>query len=589
MCKLCPSLRKKGNWEHPQLPFFVGPFTIRFMLPLSQSTSTLSPVSSALDTMDEAAVRELAKVLLAQAAEHAKRVAGDAQELQMRQAKIDALTHEIRLLRRLRFGAKTEAMDSTQVKLFEEANAEDLAAAEQRLKTLIPDVGTPPADKGKPARKALPAHLPRTEIHHEPGDTTCTCGEQMKRIGQDVSERLDYVPGVFSVQRHIRGVWACQCCQCMRQQAMPAQIVDCGIPTASLLAHVLIAKYDDHLPLYRQCEIYSRAGVDLALSTLADWVGAAGVALAPIAQALKAQLLQSAVLHADESPVTVLGRKGKKHRGYIWAYASGEHEAHQAVVFQIKDSRSGLHAREFLRHEPDRPYLDTGQGAPDLVSRRPWSGHLVADAFAGYSALFEPADHAGMTCVGCWVHLRRNFFELHVASKSTLARQALDSIGELYAIEREIREQGLDIAGTTRVRQERAKPLLQALHAWLVAQRANITDNTPTAKAIDYATKRWASMIRYADDGRLPLDNNRIENQIRPWAVGRRNWMFAGSFAAAARAADIMTLIQSAKMNGIDPMAYLRDVLNRLPTHPYSRIAELLPTHWQPAAAATTR
>ena len=554
---------------------------MRFM-PLSQSISTVSPVSGALDTMDDAAVRELAKELLAQAAEHAKRVSGDAQELQLRQAKIDALTHEIRLLRRMRFGAKTEAMDSTQVKLFEEANAEDLGAAEQRLKALVPGLNTPPANKSRPARQALPAHLARTEIHHEPTDTTCKCGEPMKRIGEDISERLDYVPGVFSVQRHIRGVWACQCCQCMRQQAMPAQIIEAGVPTANLLAQVLIAKYDDHLPLYRQCEIYARAGVDIALSTLADWVGAAGVALAPIAQALKAQLLQSAVLHADESPVTVLGHKGKKHRGYIWAYASGEHEAHQAVVFQIKDSRSGLHAREFLRHEPDRPYLDTGQRAPDLVSRRPWSGHLVVDAFAGYSALFEPADHAGMTCVGCWVHLRRNFFELHAAAKSTLARQALDSIGELYAIEREIREQGLDIAGTTRMRQERAKPLLQALHAWLLAQRANITDNTPTAKAIDYATKRWASMVRYADDGRLPLDNNRIENQIRPWAVGRRNWLFAGSFAAAARAADIMTLIQSAKMNGIDPMAYLRDVLTRLPTHLNSRIAELLPTHWRP-------
>jgi len=555
-------------------------------MPLSQPTSTLAPVASVLATMGDAAVRELAQVLLAQAAEHAKRMAGDAQELQLRQAKIDALTHEIRMLRRMRFGATTEAMDSTQVKLFEEANAEDLGAAEQRLKALVPAVATPPAIKTRPARKALPPHLPRTEICHDPVDTTCKCGEPMKRIGEDVSERLDYVPGVFSVERHIRGVWACQCCQCMRQEAMPAQIIDSGIPTANLVAHVLIAKYDDHLPLYRQCEIYARAGVAIALSTLADWVGAAGVALAPIALALKVQLLQSAVLHADESPVTVLGHNGKKHRGYIWAYASGEHETHQAVVFQIKDSRSGLHAREFLRHEPDRPYADTGQGPPDPASPRRWGGHLVVDGFAGYSALFEPVGHASVTAVGCWVHLRRNFFELHAASKSTLARQALDSIGELYAIEREIREQALDIAATTRVRQERSRPLLQAFHAWLLAQRQSITDNTPTAKAIDYATKRWASMVRYADDGRLPLDNNRIENQIRPWAVGRKNWLFAGSFAAAARAADIMTLIQSAKMNGIDPMAYLRDVLTRLPTHPNSRIAELLPTHWRPTPGA---
>lgn len=553
-------------------------------MPLSQPASTLARDASALATMDDAAVRELAKVLLVQVADHAKRVAADTQELQLRQAKIDALTHEIRMLRRMRFGAKTEAMDAAQVKLFEEANAEDLSAAEQRLKALVPEVGTRPASKDKPNRKALPAHLPRTDIHHEPVDTTCKCGEPMKRIGQDVSERLDYVPGVFSVERHIRGVWACKCCQCMRQEAMPAQIIDAGIPTANLLAHVLIAKYDDHLPLYRQCEIYARAGVDIALSTLADWVGAAGVALAPIAQALKVQLLQSVVLHADESPVTVLDNKGKKHRGYIWAYASGEHEAHQAVVYQIRNSRSGLHAREFLRHEVDKAYLDTGQSPPGQSSHRQWSGHLVVDGYSGYSAMFEPVGHASMIAVGCWVHLRRNFFELHDSSKSTLALQALNGIGQLYGIEREIREQGLDIPGTTRVRQERAKPLLQALHAWLVAQRANITDGTPTAKAIDYATKRWTSMVRYADDGRLPLDNNRVENQIRPWAVGRRNWLFAGSFAAADRAADIMSLIQSAKLNGIDPMAYLSDVLARLPTHPNSRIAELLPTQWRPTA-----
>lgn len=241
---------------------------MRFM-PLSQPALNIAQNASALATMDDAAVRELAKVLLGQVADHAKRVAEDAkriaidtQELQLRQSKIDALTHEIRLLRRMRFGAKTEAMDATQVKLFEEANAEDLSAAEQRLKALVPEVGTPPASKDKPNRKALPAHLPRTDIHHEPVDTTCKCGEPMKRIGQDVSERLDYVPGVFSVERHIRGVWACTCCECMRQEAMPAQIIDAGIPTANLLAHVLIAKYDDHLPLYRQCEIYTRAGVD---------------------------------------------------------------------------------------------------------------------------------------------------------------------------------------------------------------------------------------------------------------------------------------------------------------------------------------
>ncbi len=540
----------------------------------------------ALSELDDSAVRALAQTLIKRIADDAKCLASNTQELHLRQTKIDALTIEIRLLRHLRFGAKTEGMDSVQVKLFEEANAEDLGAAEQALSALTRAPADKPA-KQHPVRKALPAHLSRTDIHHEPENTTCGCGQAMKRVSEDVSERLDYLPGTFSVERHIRGVWACPCKACarMRQEPMPAQIIDSGIPTANLLAHVIIAKHDDHLPLYRQSEIFARSGVDIPRSTLADWVGAAGVALAPIARALKAQLLQSAVLHGDESPITILDKKGQKHRGYIWAYASGVHDPHKAVVYEIRNSRSGQHARDFLCHEPDkRP--DKRPDKPPLIegdsTQKSWSGHLVVDGYSGYKALFAALEGAPIMEVGCWAHVRRKFFELHVASKSTLAAQALASIGQLYNIERGIREAALQVNAITQVRQAQSKPLLQALHAWLVAQRHSITDGTATAKAMDYALKRWDALIRYADDGRLPIDNNRIENKIRPWALGRKNWLFAGSFAAADRAADIMTLIESAKMNDIEPMAYLSDVLTRLPTHPNSRIAELLPTQWQP-------
>jgi transposase len=394
----------------------------------------------------------------------------------------------------------------------------------------------------------------------------------------------------------------------MRQEAMPAQLIEGGIPSAALLAQVLIAKYDDHLPLYRQSEIYARSGVELARSTLAAWVGSCGVALSPLVQALKGQLLQSAVLHADESPVTVLGkgdkdgkgakggkdgRGGKSGRAYIWAYASGVHEPTQAVVFEIKPGRSGDYARDFLRHAPPGP--------PQLSCQR-WAGHLVVDDYGGYKALFAQAPQHGergtggtggaggtVPCVievGCWAHVRRKFFELHVASKSTLAQTVLDRIGQLYGIERDMVELRLDRKAALQYRQQHAKPLLTALHAWLQAQRSQITDGTASARAFDYTLKRWPALVRYADNSLLPMDNNQVENQIRPWALGRKNWLFVGSPNAAQRAADIMSLIQTAKLNGIEPLAYLTDVLTRLPTHLNRCIDELLPTRWKPPGAA---
>jgi transposase len=294
--------------------------------------------------------------------------------------------------------------------------------------------------------------------------------------------------------------------------------------------------------------------------------------------------------------VTILARKGHKTRGYIWAYATGAHEAVGAVVYQIKDGRSGVHARDFLQHEAPSPPVEHSNGDPPPPKR--WSGHLVVDDYVGYKALFKAllapdtgqasgvdSDAQPIIEVGCWAHVRRKFFELHVAAKSALAEVALDHIGALYGVERAIQDEGLDVKLATARRQQESKPRLLALHAWLLAQRECITDGTGTAKAMDYALKRWPALVRYAGDGRLPMDNNRIENQIRPWALGRKNWLFSGSLAAGGRGADIMSLIQTAKMNGIEPLAYLTDVLTRLPTHPNSRIEELLPTRWKPEAS----
>jgi transposase len=485
------------------------------------------------------------------------------QEIHWRDAKIDKLSFELALLRRLRFGRTSEHLDASQRALFEESVEADIAAVEAELEGLRPAPAPKPEGQA-PKRQALPAHLPRTEFHHEPADTTCPsagCGQPMKRVGEDVSEKLDYNPGQFSVHRHIRGKWACRHCQRLGierlvQEPVAADIIDKGIPTAGLLAHVLVAKYADHLPLYRQEAIFERAGVALGRSTLAAWVGQCGVRLAPVVEALKAELLACAVLHADETPVQTLAPgTGKTHRSYLWAYLSGPHEALRAVVYDFADSRAGEHARQFLG---------------------PWRGSLVCDDYAGYKALFAQ----GVTEAGCMAHARRKFDELHQANKSTLALQALRYIGRLYDIEREARH--LDAAQRLHQRQTLAAPIAQALHAWLQAQRSTLPDSGATAKAIDYSLKRWAALTRYLSDPDLPIDNNRDEQQMRPIATGRKNWLFAGTHQAGQRAAAIMSLVQSAKLNGHDPYAYLKDILTRLPTHPASRIGELLPHRWVP-------
>ncbi|MEO6972817.1 MAG: IS66 family transposase [Rhodoferax sp.] len=479
-------------------------------------------------------------------------------EILYRQAKIDQLTHDMAVLKRWKFGRSREHLDAGQVSLLDETINADIAAIEQELQDLAP---TPKADadtRKQPKRAALPAELPRVEWHHEPESTTCGCGCQLKRIGEDVSEKLDYTPGVLTVERHIRGKWACTQCQTLTQAPVPAQIIDKGIPTSGLLAQVLVTKYSDHRPLYRQETIFGRSGYAIPRSTLARWVGVCGVQLHPLVDALKNAMLQHSVLHADETPVAMLKPgNGRTHRAYLWAYAPGAFEELKAVVYDFCETRAGEHCRTFLAE---------------------WKGSLVCDDFGGYKAGFAN----GITEVECMAHSRRKFFDLHVSNKSQIAAQALKYISQLYDVEREVKHLTTD--ERRQIRQTRSKPLADAFHQWMVLQRQKITDGSATAKALDYSLKRWVALTLFLGDGQLPIDNNWIENQIRPIAIGRNNWLFAGSLRAGQRAAAVMSLIQSAKLNGHDPYAYLKDVLARLPTHKNSQIEELLPHRWQLAS-----
>jgi transposase len=484
-------------------------------------------------------------------------------EIAFKQAVIDKINHEMAVLKRLQFAAKSEAFNAEQKSLLEETIDADLAALQAELDKVLPDE----KDKGKknkPKRQALPANLPRREIHHEPENTTCGCGQAMKRIGEDVAEKLDYVPGVFTVERHVRGKWVCACCEKLVQAPVAPHIIDKGIPTTGLLAQVLVAKFLDHLPLYRQEHIFERAGLAIARSTLAQWVGECGVQLQPLVDALRAEMLKHAVLHADETPVAMLKPgNGKTHRAYLWSYCTTSFNAIRAVVFDFAHSRGGQHVREFL-------------GLPGDERNPGWKGKLVTDDFSGYKACFE----LGVTEVGCMAHARRKFHELWANHGSQVGEQALKFFIQLYEIERELQERNPEQRKATR--QDRSRPIADALHQWLTQQRQKVPDGSATAKAIGYSLRRWTALTRYIDDGDLPIDNNWVENQIRPIAIGRSNWLFAGSLRAGKRAAAVMSLVHSARLNGHDPYAYLRDVLERLPIQPASRIGELLPHRWQP-------
>ena len=467
---------------------------------------------------------------------------------------IEQLSHEIAVLKRHKFVKRSEQISPAQGSLLDDLLNTDLEAIDAELKALRP-APAPDEARQQPKRTPLPTQFPRTVIHHEPENTECACGCQLQRIGEDVSEKLDYTPGVFTVEQHVRGKWACRLCETLIQAPVPAQVIDKGIPTAGLLAHVMVAKFADHLPLYRQEKIFGRAGLAIPRSTLAQWVGQTGVQMQPLVDALREAVLAQQVVHADETPVQMLAPGEKKtHRAYVWAYCTTPFSALRSVVYDFSPSRAGEHARNFLGT---------------------WNGKLVCDDLAGYKAGFEQ----GITEIGCMAHARRKFFDLHVANKSQLAEQALHSISGLYEVERQAKE--MSDEDRRQLRQKIAVPIAEKLYEWMLAQRALVPEGSATAKALDYSLKRWVALTRYLDDGAVPIDNNAVENQIRPWALGRSNWLFAGSLRSGKRAAAIMSLIQSARINGHDPYVYLKDVLTRLPTQRASEIEQLLPHKWQ--------
>ena len=488
-------------------------------------------------------------------------------ELRFAQTKIQALTLELAHLRRMRFGVRSEALTAEQRDLFQETWASDLAAAEAELTKQAALIATEPAlpraPRPRAGRQPLPDHLPRIEHLHEPESCTCgQCGHDLTKIGEDISEQLDVEPARFFVHRHIRPQYACRTCETITAAAIPPAVIDGGLAAVGLYVWVLIGKYLDHLPLYRLEQIAARDNVMLSRSTMAQWVGRIGVALQPLADRLVELLLERSVLHADETPVAQLDPgKGKTHRAYLWAYRSNVLETGlPMVVFDYQTSRAGRHARDFLAG---------------------WQGHLMVDDFSGYKALFTE----GITELGCLAHARRKFFDLNVAQANPIALEALNRIAALYVVE--ARGRDMTVEARTQWRQEQAQPLLDSMHDWLRQTRVMVANGGGLAKAIDYSLKRWPALSRYATAGRLPIDNNPVENIIRPIAIGKKNWLFTGSERAGKRAAAIQTLLGTAKLNGLDPAAWLRDTLEKLPTCLNSEIDSLLPLRTDPIHPST--
>lgn len=435
--------------------------------------------------------------------------------------------HELALFKKHKFGSKNEHLTAKQIHLWDEAVEEDIAAAELELERLNADEidgSTQKAKTNKPKRRPLPDHLATIRIEHEPASTQCTCGCQLRRIGEDLSEKLNFRPAQFYKEVHICSKWVCDQCEIIKQEPMPAYVIDKGIASPELLSHVLVSKYADHLPLYLQRLIYQRAGVELARSTLAYWIGRCGVELEPLANALKQMVLQQQVIHVDETPVTIMqldDQEKKPKKDYVWAYATTQYNPIQAVVYDFQASRSGQHAEDFLKD---------------------WQGHLICDDYSGYKARFKSGK---IIEVGCMAHARRKFHELYVTGKSLIAEQALTLIQQLYQIEAELRGIPDCTAEQRRQRkQQDSQPLMRRLYEWLREYQVKVPTGSATAKAINYSLKRWSALSRYLNDGNLPICNNWVENQMRPWALGRKNWLFAGSLRSGQRADNIMTLIQ---------------------------------------------
>ena len=513
----------------------------------------VEPTLPDLSQLDRAALQAL---LLA---EHQELIATH-QQLRRREIEIENLKLLLSQLRRMQFGRKSEKLqrqiEQLELRLEDLQQAEAAEQASTEAASPSPE-SAPVTAKAKPARRPLPEHLPRQTQTHLPKYSVCPdCGGELSELGEDVSEMLEYVQACLQVIRQVRPKLCCRRCDRIVQAPAASRPIARGLAGPGLLAHVLVSKYADHLPLYRQCEIYERQGIELERSTLADWVGGTSALLEPLVEELRRYVMAAGKLHADDTRVPVLAPgMGKTKTGRLWAYvrddrASGNPAA-PAVWYAYSADRGGEHPEQHLR---------TFRGA------------LQADAYARFDQLYKDGR---IQEVACWAHVRRKFYDLEQAHGSALAREALERIGALYAVEAEIR--GRPPEERQQVRQARARPLLQSLHDWLEVSLTKLSRKSDTTAAIRYALTLWPALTRYCDDGRLEIDNNAAERALRAVTLGRKNYLFAGSDAGGERAAVIYSLIATAKLNGLDPEAYLREVLARIADHPINRINELLP------------
>jgi transposase len=468
---------------------------------------------------------------------------------------IEQLKLQIARLKRMQFGKSSEKIEREIEQL--ELQLDDLQQEAAVREAKLPEALR--SEPEKPYRKPLPEHLPREDEVHEPACTCPDCGSEMRKIGEDVTEVLEYVPASFKVIRHVRPKLACRACEIIVQEPMPFLPIARGRPGPGLLAHVLVAKYADHLPLYRQQQIYARDGIDLARSTLAGWVGQTAAALEPLIAALRKDVLASDVLHGDDTPVPVLAPgAGKTKTGRMWAYVRDGRPhgsgAPPAAIYFYSADRKGEHPQAHLKS---------------------FKGVLHADGYAGFNAIFDRAD---VTEAACWAHVRRKFFDIHAANQSPIAREALDRIGALYAIEETIRARPPDERRQWRA--EQSAPLVTSLKTWIADTLPKLSGKSELAQAMRYAQSRWQALVRFLDDGRIEIDNNAAERGVRGITLGRKNWLFAGSDSGGDTAAAIFSLVETAKLNGVDPEAYLRSVISQIADHPVQKIAELLPWNW---------